>query len=80
MVFGKPLSLFPTTLLQEINPDPRPDWLKNATYENANNPEFRAKYLAYLGSNSPMFPAFNPDCHNAQQKMLTWLSLYNERS
>ena len=64
-------------LLQEINPDIRPDWLKSATYENANNPEFKAKYLAYLQSTSPMFPALDPDCHHAQQQMLTWLSLYN---
>lgn len=80
-------------LVQEINPDIRPSAygtptafgrrcaprarLKSATYENANNPEFQAKYLAYLQSTFPMFPAFNPDCHHAQQEMLTWLSLYN---
>lgn len=57
------------TVLQQ-NPDPRPDWVKNATIEEAQNKDWQQRYWKWKEENmAATFPRFDPKVHQAISNM-----------
>ncbi|MEL6441803.1 MAG: hypothetical protein AAFQ80_21440 [Cyanobacteria bacterium J06621_8] len=55
----------------KLNPDNRPDWIKNASEEDLVDSQWLERY--HLHSACRIFPRHNPACFQATQQMLNWL-------
>ncbi len=59
------------------NQDYRPSWVKKATLEDFNNPEFSQRYQKWNEEQYPMLPRFDNNCQLAIREMANWLENRN---